>query len=259
MSILLTTELTAERIKFGCMHSELLKQDRSCIIVDDDEIDRLTVQAFLRNYPFITVAATFESPVAALEQTKSLKPDILFLDVDMPDMNGLSLRRHLLDIPVCIFITAYPEHALEAFETQALDFLVKPINHDRFAQTIHRVQEFLLLRTQASLLQQAIGPDTIFIKEGHEEVKIQMHEILYLEAMKDYTAVLTHKRKYLVSTPMGTLIQAKPFDKFVRIHRSFSVPKHSIKKIGAEELELDNSIRLPIGRTFRDSLSNIKP
>lgn len=230
----------------------------TCMVVDDDEIDRLTVLAFLSEYPHIKLIDSFDSPAKALEAIAISKPDVLFLDVDMPGMSGLQLRDQLMDIPACIFITSYPDYAVEGFEKQALDFLIKPVKADRFARMIGRLNEYLLLRKKANLLHHTIGADTIFIKEGHEEIKLQLHEILYLEAMKDYTAVMTDKRKYLVATPMGSLIQAKPFEQFIRIHRSYAVPKHFIRRIGSDELELENAIRLPVGRTYKDALAGIK-
>ena len=240
------------------MHSPAPNHPFPCILVDDDEIDRLTVLAFLSAYPQATVMDAFDSPAKAREAIGSNKPDVLFLDVDMPGMSGLQLREKLMDIPACIFITSFPDYAVEGFEKQALDFLIKPVNSERFARMMVRLQEYLLLRKKASLLQHTIGADTVFIKEGHEEVKLQLHDILYLEAMKDYTAVMTEKRKYMVATPMGSLIQGKPFEKFIRIHRSYAVPRHFIRRIGSDELELENAITLPVGRTYKEALAGIK-
>lgn len=240
------------------MHSQHSKTDYSCAVVDDDEIDRLTVLAFLEAYPFIRVMGEFKSAEEALEGVAKTKPDIVFLDIDMPGMSGLQLREKLLEIPVCIFITSYPEYAVEGFEKEALDFLVKPITALRFKKAVERIQTWLLLHAKASLLDHTLGTDSIFIREGHEELKLQLHEILYLEAMKDYTAVITRKRKYMVATPMGTLIKGKPFEQFIRIHRSYSVPKHFIKRISSDEVELEDLIQLPVGRTYKQALSDLK-
>ncbi|MBX2923313.1 MAG: response regulator transcription factor [Chitinophagaceae bacterium] len=235
-----------------------INQHFSCIVVDDDEIDLLTVLAFLSEYPHIKVTGFFDSPAKALETITATQPDALFLDVDMPGMNGLQLREKLMDVPACVFITSYPDYAVESFEKQVLDFIVKPVTATRFAKTIQRLEEYLLLRKKASLLHHTIGADTIFIREGHGEIKLQLHDILYLEAMKDYTAVMTAERKYMVATPMGSLIQAKPFEQFIRIHRSYAVPKHFIRRMSGDELELENAIRLPVGRTYKEALTGLK-
>ncbi len=239
-------------------HSGQINHHFSCIVVDDDEIDRLTALAFLSEYPHIKVIGFFDSPLKALEAITITLPDVLFLDVDMPGMNGLQLREKLMDVPACVFITSYPDYAVESFEKEVFDFIVKPVTAVRFAKTIQRLEEYLLLRKKADLLHHTLGADTIFIREGHAEVKLQLCEILYLEAMKDYTAVMTAQRKYMVATSLGSLIQAQPFSQFIRIHRSYAVPKHFIRRVGSDELELENAIRLPIGRTYKEVLTGLK-
>jgi two-component system, LytTR family, response regulator len=240
------------------MQSQLPKADYSCIVVDDDEIDRRTVMALLKHYPFVQVTGNFDNADAALVSATTQKPDILFLDVDMPGMSGLELREKLIDIPVCIFITSFPEYAVESFEKEVLDFLVKPITASRFSKTMERIQTWLLLHKKASLLDHTLGADAVFIREGYEDIKIQMHEIQYLEAIKDYTAVITKKRKYMVATPMGSLIREKPFEQFIRIHRSYAIPRHFIKRISSEEAELEDATRLPVGRTYKHFLAGLK-
>jgi DNA-binding LytR/AlgR family response regulator len=240
------------------MQSQLSKTAYSCIVVDDDEIDRLTVIAYLERYPFIRLTASFSSAIQALKGVTISKPDILFLDVDMPGMNGLQLREKLAEVPVCVFITAFPEYAVESFEKEALDFLVKPINGSRFAKTAERILTWMQLRNKASLLSHTLGADSVFIKEGYEDIKVQLHDIIYLEAMKDYTAVVTKKRKYMVATPMGSLIKEKSFQQFIRIHRSYSIPRNFIKRISSEEIELEDATRLPIGRTYKQTIADLK-
>ena len=106
----------------------------SCLVVDDDEVDMLTTISFLEDYAFLEISGRYNSSSLALTAAQKSRPDVLFLDIDMPGMNGLRLREQLSDIPACIFITSYPEYALESFEMAALDFLVKPFSHDRFAK-----------------------------------------------------------------------------------------------------------------------------
>jgi two-component system, LytTR family, response regulator len=245
-------------LSLSIMVSQLPGTYYSGIVVDDDEIDRLTVIAFLEHYPFVRVTGKFSSAEQALAAVADKKPDILFLDVDMPGMTGLQLREKLKDVPVCIFITSFPEYAVEGFEKEALDFLVKPITASRFAKTMERIQTWLVLHQKASLLSHTLGSDVVFIREGHHDIKIQLHEIQYLEAMKDYTAVITRKRKYMVATPMGSLIKEKPFEQFIRIHRSYTVPRHFIKSISSDEIELEGLIRLPVGRTYKTALASLK-
>lgn len=227
-----------------------------CMVVDDDTIDRMTTVSFLNDYPFIELLGSFESPVLALDAAGKLSPDVLFLDIDMPEMSGLQLRKQLLHVPACIFITSYPDYALEGFDMAALDFLVKPFTAERFAKMMERLQQHALIRQKADLLEHTLGADTIFIKDGTEQIKLQLHDIIYLEALKDYTGIVTAQKKYAVLSPLGTLIKEKAFSSFIRIHRSYAIQKHFIKKISSGEVMV-NDIVLPVGRSFKDALKGI--
>lgn len=229
-----------------------------CMVVDDDQVDRLIVQAYLEKYPFIKLIGAYENPAAALAAANNQRPDCLFLDIDMPGINGLHLREQLMHIPACIFITAYADYAVDSFELAALDFLVKPFTANRFEKTIARLQEYLTLRKKSDLLSHALGADTIFIKDGHNQVKLQLHDILYLEALNNYTSIVTSNRKYTVLSPISGLLKEKSFRSFVRIHRSYAVQKNFISKISADEVQVANNILLPVGRTYKESLNNIR-
>lgn len=226
------------------------------MVVDDDEIDRLTTLSFLSDYPFMEVIGAFDSPMAALAAAQQLIPDALFLDVDMPEMSGLQLRQQLLHIPACVFITSYPDYAVESFEMAALDFLVKPFTAARFLKMMERLQQFTDIRHKANLLSHNLGADTIFIKDGYNQVKLQLHDIIYLEALKDYTGIVTAQRKYSVLSPLGNLIKEKAFSSFIRIHRSYAVQKNYIQKISSGELQVKD-ITLPVGRTYKEALKGL--
>lgn len=228
----------------------------TCMVVDDDEVDRLTLLSFLEEVNFLQVSGTYESPQVALTAAQKTPPDTLFLDIDMPGMSGLSLRGQLLHIPACIFITAYPDYAVESFEMDALDFLVKPFSHNRFSHTLNRLKEYLTIRQKAELLNHTLGADTIFIKDGANQVKLQLHEIIYFEALNNYTSIVTKNRKYTVLSTLGNLIKEKTFQNFIRIHRSYAVQKHFIKKISAAEVLVEN-IALPVGRMYKDALKGL--
>jgi two-component system LytT family response regulator len=227
----------------------------SCIIVDDDEIDRLTVVSFAKKFPILDILGVFESAEDALPFIEEQKVDILFLDIDMPGLNGIEFRKKTLEIPVCIFITAHPEHAVESFEIETLDFIVKPLKLDRFAQTVSRIEEFMEIKLKASLFEASIGGDTIYIKEGHEQTKVKLHEILYLEALKDYTLIITDKKRHCVLSSIGNLLKEDHFKSFIRIHRSFAVQKQFINKINSNEIILNNNVSIPVGRSYKENLN----
>ncbi len=227
----------------------------NCIIIDDDDIDRLTVVSHVRKFATLHIAGVFASAAEALPLIASQDIDILFLDIDMPMGSGLDFRRSLQHIPVCIFITAHAEHAVESFELEALDFIVKPLKSDRFHKTIDRIVEFMEVKHKVALYEAGLGTDTIFIKEGHDQVKIKLHDILYLEALKDYTLIITNQKRHCVLSSLGTLLKETHFTSFVRIHRSYAIHKTFVKKIGSTEVELINSTTLPVGRSYKENLS----
>lgn len=227
----------------------------NCVIVDDNEIDRLMAFSLVKRFPKLNVAGTFASANEALPLILNGEIDVLFLDIDMPEMSGLELRKLAPEVPVCIFITAHPEHAVESFEVETLDFLVKPLKFDRLVQTVHRIEEFMEIRHKAALFESSIGGDAIFIKEGHEQIKVKLHDILYLEAMKDYTLIVTSQKRHCVLSTLGNLLKEANFESFIRIHRSFAVQKQFIDKIGATEILLRTQHAIPVGRTYKDNLS----
>ncbi|MET0464886.1 MAG: LytTR family DNA-binding domain-containing protein, partial [Chitinophagaceae bacterium] len=172
-------------------------------------------------------------------------------------MTGLELRREFLQIPACVFITAYPDYAVESFDLAALDFMVKPIKADRFRKTADRILEFLEIRHKAELLDHTLGAETIFIKDGHKQVKLNLHEIIYLEALKDYTSIVTTSGKHCVLSSIGNLLKEPAFHSFIRIHRSYAVQKNFIESISANEIRAMN-VRLPVGRNYKEVLTGLK-
>ncbi|WDF48026.1 LytTR family DNA-binding domain-containing protein [Chryseobacterium sp. KACC 21268] len=229
-------------------------ENLKCIIVDDNEIDRLTVLSFAKRFPNLHILGTFSDSIEALKAIENQSVDILFLDIDMAELSGVGLRKKVKYVPACIFITSHPEFAVESFELEALDFIVKPLKFDRFDQTMRRITDFFEIRNKASLFEASIGGDVIYIKEGHEQIKVKLHEILYLEALKDYTLVVTSKKRHCVLSSIGLLLKEVSFQSFIRIHRSFAVQKQFINKINTHEIILNNNIAIPIGRSFKDNL-----
>ena len=227
----------------------------NCIIIDDDEIDRLTVVSYVKRFSNLNIVGVFESAENALQILDKQEITVLFLEIDMPSLNGLEFRKKAMNVPVCIYITAHPEHAVESFEIDTLDFIEKPIKKDRFIQAISRIEDYMELKQKAQLFESAIGGDVIYIKEGHTETKVKLHDIIYLEALKDYTKIVTTTKKHCVLSTIGNLLKENHFQSFVRIHRSYAVQKNYIDKKMTNELLLNNGTIIPIGRSYKDTLS----
>lgn len=228
----------------------------SCIIVDDDEVARLTVTSFTKRFPEIYIAGVFENAEDALDFLASNTVDIAFLDIELPGQTGLTLRSKALEIPACVFISSHSESAVETFQIQTLDFILKPFQFDRFEKAIHRVFEFLEIKLKANLFEATIGGDAVYIKSGHDQVKVKMHDILYLEALKNYTMLVTRDKRHCVLSNLGELLQDEKFRSFIRVHRSFAVQKQFIQRIKSQEIELNGGVKVPLGRSYKDLVNN---
>lgn len=226
----------------------------TCIIADDNELDRLMLTHLINKHSNFEIIGAYNSAEAVLDKHTNNLPHILFLDIDMGEKNGLQLRELLIDVPVCVFVTSYADYAVDSFELNALDFIVKPIQKERFEKTIHRINEYMTLKEKAGLLDEHLGGDYIFIKEGTSKIKISTHEIRYLEAYKDYTKIVSNNAYHIILSSLGNLLQQPPFDKFIRIHRSYAVARHHVQQVHSNEVSLGN-INLPIGRSYKDILT----
>jgi DNA-binding LytR/AlgR family response regulator len=228
-----------------------------CVIVDDKLADRLTLQSYIRKYRFVDVVGVFASAAEALAFiNKGQAPDALFLDIDMPGISGLELRAQLTHVPACIFVTSHPEFALDGFELAALDYIVKPLSTERVEKAMTRLQEYLDLHFKAEQLDYTVGDDIVVIREGFNQVKLQMQDILYLEALKDYTGIVTPSRKYCVLGPLGGLLKEKAFRPFVRIHRSYAVHRNAAKTKSPKGIFINETL-LPVGRTYKDAVEKL--
>ncbi|WP_300567130.1 LytTR family DNA-binding domain-containing protein [Flavobacterium sp.] len=228
-----------------------------CIIVDDDEMDRLMVLSYAKRFLTLNIVGVFDSAEKALIFLETNSVDVAFLDIELKNASGLELRKKALAIPVCVFISSHSESAAETFELQTLDFIVKPFKFPRFEQTVKRIEEFMEIRTKVDLFEASLGGDTVYVKTGHDQIKVKLHEILYLEALKNYTILVTENKRHCVLSNLGEILLEEKFNSFLRVHRSYAVQKQYIQKIGSQEIELNNNIFIPVGRSFKDNLNLI--
>lgn len=229
------------------------------IIVDDDNMDRLATSFYLKNYTFLENTASFSSSIDALKYIENNKVDILFLDIDIPKMNGLEFLKRVGDKVICsIFITSHSEFALEGFELKAFDFIIKPLVQERFDQCINRLKEYLELKMKAELFEYSFKKDSILVKVGYNYVTIQPYEVVYLEALKDYTKImLLNKKNVTVHGNLGAMLNNDNFSDFIRIHKSYAIQRKYIQMIKATEIVLVNNITIPIGQNYKKKLLEI--
>jgi DNA-binding LytR/AlgR family response regulator len=227
------------------------------LIVDDVEVDSLAIEALASGYSFLKRVATCQHALEAVELIPILKPDILFADIEMPGTSGLELVRHLAGaIAIPVFITSHPEFALEGYEIEAFDYLLKPVNPERFDRCVSRIRAFYELRSKSYAFDKEHQSEYIVIKQGYDKYKISMHDILYLEAMKDYTRMVTSTGQYLVLGTFTSMHDQLPPGRFIRIHRSYIVNQHKIDSVGGNRVIISNH-ELPIGKSYKYALEGI--
>lgn len=225
------------------------------IIIDDDEIDRAVVEAEANKYCFLQKIAAYSNPLEAIEIIGEANPDVIFLDIEMPGLSGIELiRKKITSTALPVFITSHPEFALEGFELQAFDYLLKPISSERFATCAFRLRDFYQMRAKAYSFDAAQETNFIIIKQGYDKYKIAINDIVYLEAMKDYTRITTPDKQFLVLTTLNGIIEKLPVDNFVRIHRSYVVNKSKVEAVQKNKV-IVQSHELPVGKLYRHALS----
>jgi DNA-binding LytR/AlgR family response regulator len=227
------------------------------LIVDDVEIDRLAIETQASKFSFLSKIASCSHALEAMELIAVSKPDIVFADIEMPDINGLEFVRSLSgQVPVTVFITSHPEFALEGFETEAFDYLMKPIHPERFQRCIFRIRDFFELRSKSFAFDKENHFNYIIVKQGYDKYKILMQDILYLEAMKDYTKIITHTERYLVLGTFSNMMEQLPKDIFTRIHRSYIVNRNKIDAASANKLFISD-FEIPVGKSYKYALEGM--
>ncbi len=224
------------------------------VIIDDDEIDRAVVETEADKFSFLQKVASCSNPIEAIEIINHFNPDIIFLDIEMPGLSGIELIRRISNCGLPVFITSHPEFALEGFELEAFDYLLKPVSSERFARCALRLHDFYQMHKKAFAFDNDQNNDFIIIKQGYDKYKIPTHDIVYLEAMRDYTKITTVTKQYLVLTTLNGITEKLPPDIFVRIHRSYVVNRTKIDAIQKNKINIQ-SHELPIGKLYKHALS----
>ena len=223
-----------------------------CIIIDDEPLAIKVIKNHLNEFDNIELVATFNTPIAALPDIESNEIDVIFLDINMPKMSGLDFLRTLTNRPHIVITTAYREYAVESFDLDVLDYLVKPIPFGRFLKAINKVYNRINLEKD-KLTDKSFRQDPfIFLKVDKKLMKIKLNDILYIESLKDYIKVNTVLGDYLVHKSMTSISEELPDENFIRIHRSFTIAINKITAVEGNSVEIANR-RIPIGRNYLQS------
>lgn len=231
-----------------------------CIIIDDEPLAISVIENHLKNFDNIEIIETFSNPLKAFGVLQQEKIDLVFLDINMPQMTGFTFIENLNFKPLIVITTAYREYAVKSFELDVLDYLVKPIPFNRFVKTINKVYQQTYTNTNsgdASLNQEP----HIFLKVDKKLIKVNLNDILFIESLKDYIKIATTLGDYVVHKSLTAISEELPQSNFIRVHRSYNISINKIVAVEGNTIEIAGR-RIPIGRNYlkqtKERIFNIK-
>lgn len=220
----------------------------TAIAIDDEPLALEVVRSHAGKVPYIDLLDCFTNAFEAIIYLQKKPVDLLFLDIKMPDINGIELLNSLGKKPLVIFTTAYSEHAVESFELDAVDYLLKPFSFARFLKACNKANAIISLRGAAD------KKDYLFLKTGYEQVRVNLNDIYYLEATGNYVSFVLKDKTHLSRMTITEVEHLLPADKFVRTHRSFIAAIDKIDKIERHQITV-NGVILPVGSTYYQNLN----
>ncbi len=236
----------------------------TCLIIDDEKLARELLREFLETFPQIEIIGECNKGTDAVEQINKLKPDMIFLDVQMPGMNGFDVLDEIEHEPYVIFTTAYDQYAIKAFERNAVDYLLKPLDQERFKLAVERALKRKkmddgnledLLGSLRTVAPRTSYDSHIFVQKSEKLFNLPVEEIIYLEASGDYTVISTKNDQFVSSSGIGKLEEIMNPDTFIRVHRSTIVNVNFLKEIerhfnGGMIVKMQNGKSFPVSRTY---------
>ena len=232
----------------------------NCIIVDDEPLARDLLEDFVSRVPFLKLKALCKSGYEAMEVLQKEKIDLLFLDIQMPDLSGIQLFQSLTEKPQVIFTTAYHDYAVEGFDLDATDYLVKPFAFERFLKAANKAfRIYHIDNTKTDSLKQTTdntNRDFMFIKEGTSTVRINVDEVLYIEGLKDYIKIFVKGKFHLALMTMKAMEEKLPKNKFIRVHRSYIIAVSKIDTIERNRIIIGEKW-IPVGDYYKEGFQNL--
>ena len=238
----------------------------TCIIVEDEPLARSLLENYIQKVPYLNLIQSFSDPLKALEYLRDNSVDILFSDIQMPEITGITLLKILQKKPLIILTTAYSEYAIEGYELDVLDYLLKPITFERFLKSVEKallrlnsmnvktdeknIPEIVVVNSTADAVQ-----PFIFVKDGTKLVKIKLSDIMYIEGLKDYVSIYTPTQKVVSLQTLKALEIQLPEKQFIRIHNSYIVALEWIEAIQREKIQI-GKVFLPISDTYRKAFKD---
>lgn len=219
-----------------------------CIIIDDEPLAISVIENHLKSFDHVEIVETFNNPLKAYRILEQEKIDVIFLDINMPQMTGFVFIENLSYKPLIVITTAYREYAVKSFEFNILDYLVKPIPFNRFLKTVNKIYQQVYVNSASADTSLQQEPH-IFLKVNKKLIKINLNDILYIESLKDYIKVITTLGDYVVHKSLSAITEELPQSNFIRIHRSYTISINKISALEGNTIEISNR-KIPIGRNY---------
>jgi DNA-binding LytR/AlgR family response regulator len=224
-----------------------------CVIIDDEPLAIELIKQYVEKFPSLEVTQTFLNAIAGVEYLRSGETDLLFLDIQMPDITGLQLLRSLNKPPMVIFTTAYSQFALNAFELDVLDYLLKPVEFDRFEKAVGKAFNYYKFKNGIA----NVITESIYVRSEYQMVKVELDKVEYIESLDDYIKIhFTDKSTVMTLMSLKKLQEKLTCDKFIRVHRSYLVNLSKIKTIVNRKIQLSH-IEIPVGDTYAKQLNEL--
>ena len=228
----------------------------NCIVIDDEPLAREGVKMLIEDFPSLRFVQEFGSAIHTMDFLKKNEVDLIFLDIEMPGLTGLEFLKSLNIRPHVILTTAYPQHALEAYDLDVIDYLVKPIRKERFIKAVNKVKDIYDLRNEVLYNLEPKVDDHIFIRADRKYVKLKYSDINYIQGLKDYVMIYTSYKKYLTAMNIKTILQQLPNNIFIRTAKSYIINMHNIQQIDIDSVHID-SVEIPLGNSYKDNFKEV--
>lgn len=228
------------------------------LIIDDEPLAQNVIKQYAEKIPDLTISATCNEAICAHKVLNEMEIDLLFLDINMPKLSGISFLKTLKNPPLVIFTTAYSEYALEGFELNAIDYLKKPFSFERFFKAFMRAEELLSLQkhTQPETPSEHKKDDFFFVKANKKTIKVNFADILFIEGLGDYIKIHEKTNKIVTNLSMKKILDMLPADKFYRIHKSFIVSLANIDSVEGNLVSVHGN-KLPVGNSYRQEFASL--
>jgi two-component system, LytTR family, response regulator len=227
-----------------------------CLVVEDEPLARNLIVEYVKKVSYLQLVDACSNPLAALEVLKNNEIDLMFLDIQMPEITGITLLKTLQKKPLVILTTAYSEYALESYELDVVDYLLKPVTFERFLKAVDKASQRSQPAVSSSSQVDSTTLDYVFVKDGTKLVKVKWDDILYIEGLKDYVTIHTKTQKVITLQRLKNLETQLPADKFFRIHHSYIVAIKAIDTIHKSDVQIGN-VMIPISDSYKKAFREL--